>query len=85
MRTHKSICVGVNMTISNLILRDGKIPGSEIHSHYHVTFHKIGGGKILTVYLICTLIACCYGVARFIVQNKQATTLWSGSRDLYRV
>ena len=30
-------------------------------------------------------IACCYGVARFIVQNKQATTLWSGSRDLYRV
>ena len=31
------------------------------------------------------LIACCYGVARFIVQNKQATTLWSGSRDLYRV
>ena len=35
--------------------------------------------------LVYTLIACCYGVARFIVQNKQATTLWSGSRDLYRV
>ena len=34
---------------------------------------------------IYILIACCYGVARFIVQNKQATTLWSGSRDLYRV
>ena len=34
---------------------------------------------------ITVVIACCYGVARFIVQNKQATTLWSGSRDLYRV
>ena len=31
---------------------------------------------------ISHFIACCYGVARFIVQNKQATTLWSGSRDV---
>ena len=42
----KSICVGVNM-ISNLILREGRYLGGRerrIHTHYHVTFHKIGGG-----------------------------------------
>ena len=40
--------------------------------------------SICIMSIIC-FIACCYGVARFILQNKQATTLWSGSRDLYRV
>ena len=37
------------------------------------------------IIVLYNVIACCYGVARFIVQNKQATTLWSGSRDLYQV
>ena len=41
----------------------GKIPGMgvrewRIHSHYTVTFHKIGGGRNLTVYLICTHTDC---------------------------
>ena len=62
MKTHKSICAGVNITISNLILREGRYLGGrerrtlevEKGGHYHVTFKKIGGGKNLTVYLICS-------------------------------
>ena len=34
---------------------------------------------------ITTIIACCYGVAKFIVQNKLPTLLWLGSRGLLQV
>ena len=44
MRTHKSICVGVNMTISRRYLG---VREWRIHTHYHVTCHKIGGGNCI--------------------------------------
>ena len=55
MKTHKSISVLVS-TLQSQISSSEREDTLEVEKggHYHVTFQKIGGGKNLTVYLICS-------------------------------
>ena len=39
----------------------------------------------ITPSVFLCIIACCYGVAKFIVQNKLPAVLWLGSTDLLQV
>ena len=54
---------------------------SFLHNPYYVAILNL---KDFSFNFIC-FIACCYGVAKFIVQNKLPTVLWLGSRVLLQV